>query len=174
MSMKLLLALFCSVLALSVSAARAQEVNIEFDESVDFTRFKTFAMREGNITSRAPALNSPLTKKRLHSEIEKALTARGLTAVDGPADLEVSWEFGSARKLDTQTYPAGWRGRGTRVVQVRQSEGTLVVDLLDTVSRTLVWRSVATDAERNPQKLAGQLDKLARKSLGKYPPKKKK
>ncbi|HTE41292.1 MAG TPA: DUF4136 domain-containing protein [Steroidobacteraceae bacterium] len=173
MSRKLSVSLSLALLFLAFDL-RAQEVNIEFDETTDFTQFKTFAIREGHITSRAPALNSPLTKKRLQAEIEKALTSRGLSATEGAADLDVSWEFGSARKLDTQAYPTGWHGRGTRVVQVQKSEGTLVVDLLATSTKQLVWRGIAADSERNPQKLADKLDNLAKKSIGKYPPKNKK
>jgi hypothetical protein len=94
-----------------------------------------------------------------------------LSSTDGAADLDVSWEFGSARKLDTQAYPVGWRGRGTRVVQVQKSEGTLVVDLVAAATKQLVWRSVAADTERNPQKLAERLDDIAKKSVAKYPPK---
>ena len=148
-------------------------VNVEFDETVDFTRFKTVAIREGHMQGKAPVLNSELTKKRLQAEIERAFTARGLTFTTGAADLTLTYTFGANRVLETRTYPVGWRGRGTRVVNVPQSDGTLVIDLHDANSKALVWRVVANDSESKPAKLADKLDDFARKSASKYPRTKK-
>jgi hypothetical protein len=153
-------------------AVQAQEISTEFDETVDFTKFKTFAIREGQMNSRAPALNSELTKKRIESEIEKALTAKGLTKATGTADLNVFYQFGAARRMQTETYPAGWRGLRTRVARVPYSEGTLVIDLRDPTTRSLVWRGIASESERNPAEMADRLDDMVKKSIDRYPPKK--
>lgn len=164
---------FGLIAAFSSSAAFAADVNIEFDESVDFTKFKTFAIRDGRITSRSPALNSELTKKRIQAEIERAFIKKGLVVAEQP-DLDITFDFGSARAMDTKTYPVGWRGRGTRVVNVRVSEGTLTIDLNDRATKALVWRGISSDEEPNPMKLADKLDDLVKKSVSKYPPKQKK
>jgi hypothetical protein len=158
------------VLFLLVSVpAFAQTVSVESDESLDFTKFKSFVIRDGKLTSRSPALNSDLTKKRIASEIEEALTKKGLSVAAGQADLTVSFEFGSARTVETKSYPAGYRGKGTRVVNVPQSEGTLVIDLHDAGTNTLVWRGISVDSESNPVELADKLDQLVKKSVAKYP-----
>src|SRR5687768_10259260 len=67
----------------------AQNVTTDFDESVDFKKFRTFTVREGEVKSQSPALNSDLTKKRIATEIEKALVAKGLKPAAGSADLNV-------------------------------------------------------------------------------------
>ena len=157
---------------LSAPAAFAQEITTEFDEAVDFTKFKTFAIRDGQLNSRAPALNSELTKKRIETEIERALTAKGLTMVSGPSDLNVWYQFGAASRMVTETYPAGWRSLRRRVERVPYSDGTLVIDLRDPTTRSLIWRAIATESERNPAKLAEKLDDMVKKSIAKYPPKK--
>src|SRR5262245_51784640 len=72
-----------------VPQAFAQKITTEFDEGVDFSKFKTFTVREGQLNSRSPALNSELTRKRVEAEIERALTARGLKKATGPSDLNV-------------------------------------------------------------------------------------
>jgi len=103
----------------SAAIAFAQKVNVEFDQAADFTKFKTFAIRNGQLNSRNPALNSELVKKQIEADIVKNLTAKGLTQVSsGPADLNVVYHFGSARKTQVEAYPAGWRGWGTRYVRV--------------------------------------------------------
>jgi hypothetical protein len=158
--------------AIAVPDAYAQKISTEFDETVDFSRFKTFVVRDGQLNSRSPALNSELTKKRVIAEIEKALTAKGLAKADGRSDLNVFFTLGATRQVETEAYPAGWRGLGTRVTRTPYAQGTLVIDMRDPTTRSLVWRGIALEEEPNPAKLSEQLDEMVKKSIAKYPPKK--
>ena len=161
---------------LAVPAALAQKVTVEYDQSIDFSRYKTFAIRENQreLNSKSPALNSELVRRKIDADIERALTARGLTRATGArADLNVRYRLGSARKTEVERYPAGWRGLGTRVVRVPYAEGTLVIDLHDPASRSLVWRAIATEEKSDAAKLEGKLDDMVRKCFDKYPPRKK-
>ena len=153
--------------------AFAQKVTFEFDQAADFARYKTFAIRDGQLNSRNPALNSELVKKRIEADIERDLTARGLTMVSGKSDLNVRYHLGTARKAEVEAYPAGWYGLGTRVVRVPFTEGTLVIDLRDPTTRSLVWRGIATEEKNDPAKIEGKLDDMVRKAIEKYPPKQK-
>src|SRR5262245_40076893 len=155
-----------------VAGAAAQKITTEFDHDVDFSKFKTFAIRDGQLRSPNPALNSELTKKRIDSELERALTARGLKKADAAADLNVFYTFGSIRRVETETFPGGPSGRGTRVARVPQFEGNLVIDLRDPKTRALVWRGIATEEQSEPAKLADKLDEMIKKAVAKYPPKK--
>jgi hypothetical protein len=163
------------LLAVSTACAThafAQKVTAEFDESVDFKKFKTFAIREGEIKSPSPALNSELTKKRIATELEKALVAKGLQKVTERPDLNVFFNLGAQRGTDTEVYPAGWRGRQRRVVKVPNAQGLMVIDMRDTATRSMVWRAVVNEDEPNPSKLAEKLDDMVKKALKEYPPKK--
>lgn len=161
------------LILLLAASAFAQKITVEFDQGADFTKYRTFAIRDGQLNSRNPALNSQLIKKQIDADIERDLTARGLTMVTGPADLNVRYRFGSARRAEIETYPAGWRGFGTRVVRVPYTEGTLVIDLRDPLTRSLVWRGIASEDKSDPAKIESKLDGMVRKSLEKYPPKRK-
>ncbi len=111
------------ILALAaIAPLRAQKVNIEFDDAAPFSDYRTFAIRQGRLNSKNPNLNSELTRKKLDNEIRRRLTERGLREVTEKPDLNVVYTLGSARKLETETYPAGWRGLGTRVVRVPYAE----------------------------------------------------
>ena len=158
---------------LVASGALAQKITVEFDRAANFGKYHTFAIRGGQLNSKNPALNSDLVKKQIESDIARNLTARGLTPADGPADLNVRYHFGSARKTEVEAYPAGWRGWGTRVVRVPYAEGTLVIDLRDAGTRSLVWRGIAAEENRDPTRISGKLDDMVRKALAKYPPKMK-
>jgi hypothetical protein len=164
------------ILTLTLLAAQnafAQKITIEFDEAADFSKYKTFAIRNGQLNSKNPALNSELLKKRIDADIERGLTAKGLVMVSGPSDLNVRYRFGSAPKTEVEAYPAGWRGLGTRVVRMPYTEGTLVIDLRDPSTRSLVWRGIASEEKSDPNKIRDKLDDMVRKSLEKYPPKHK-
>ena len=158
---------------LATAGAWAQKITVEFDQSADFGKYKTFAIRDGQLNSRNPALNSELVKKQIERDIERYLTARGLEMTSGRADLNVRYRFGSARKAEIERYPAGWRGLGTRIVRVPYTEGTLVIDLRDAGARSLVWRGIASEEKSDGAKIEGKLDDMVRKALEQYPPKQK-
>jgi len=159
---------------LAAQGAQAQKITMEFDQTIDFSRYKTFAIRDGQLSSGNPALNSPLVKKQIEADIQNDLTAKGLTMVtSGASDLNVRYTFGAARKTEIEAYPAGWYGLGTRYVRVPYAEGTLVIDLRDPTTRSLVWRAIAAEEKSDATKIQGKLDDMVKKSIDKYPPKKK-
>jgi len=150
----------------------AQKVSIEFDQAQDFSDYRTFAIIKGNLNSKNPALNNEIVQKNLETDIRKYLTARGLTESSERPDLNVRYTLGSGRRVQTEAYPAGWRGLGTRVVRVPYAEGTLVLDLRDAKKHTLVWRAIARDEQSDPVKIKDHLGDMVRKATDKYPPKK--
>jgi hypothetical protein len=157
---------------LVASGAFAQKVEMEFDQSVDFAKFRTFAIRDGRLNSKNPALNSELIRKRIDADIEKYLTAKGLeSAGTGKSDLNIRYTLGAARETRLETYPAGWWG--TRVVRVPYTEGTLVIDLRDPTTKSLVWRAIAKEEKSDAAKVEAKLDDMVKKSFEKYPPKPK-
>jgi len=158
---------------LAVSAALAQKVDVEFDQSADFSKFHTFAIRDGILNSKNPALNSELVRKQIEGDIQKFLEGRGLEFTpSGRSDLNVRFTLGATRRMVREVYPAGWRGWGTRVVRSPHTEGTLVIDLRDPATKSLVWRAIARTDKREPSDVQKKLDDMVKKSFEKYPPKK--
>jgi hypothetical protein len=156
------------------ACASGQKIQVESDAAVDFSQFKTFAIREERLNSKNPALNSDLVRKQISADIQKFLGVKGLTFVpSGKSDLNVRYTLGSVRKTEIDTYPAGWRGWGTAVVRVPYTEGTLVIDLRDPTTRSLIWRAIAREDKGDPYKIQGKLDDMVKKSFDKYPPKAK-
>lgn len=160
-----LLIAFCTI-------ALAQKVSVEFDEARDFATYKTFAIVKGTMNAKNPSLNNEIVQQNLESDIRKYLTARGLTETSARPDLNVRYSLGSGRRVETEAYPAGWRGLGTRVVRRGYTEGTLILDLRDTKTHTLVWRAIAVEENSDPMKIKDHLTDMVRKSTEKYPPKK--
>jgi hypothetical protein len=156
---------------LCAPGAFAQNVDVEFDETVNFANYKTFRFGAENINAKAPALNNDLVKKNIEAALRARLAEKKLTEVTtGQADLTVRYALGSAQRTDNTALPAGRLGRQTRIVRTHYTEGTLTIDLL--AARELVWRTVVTDDEKDPVKIAAKLDKMVKKGIDKYPPKK--
>lgn len=163
---------FLPLLAVFPALAFAQKVSIEFDETRDFSDYKSFTIVAGTLNSRNPSLNNELVKKKIDEEIRRRLTERGLTEVPSRPDLNVRYSLGAGQRVETEVYPAGWRGYGTRVVRRRYTEGTLVLDLRDARKHELVWRAIAVEDNSDPLKIKDHLADMVRKSIDKYPPKK--
>jgi len=49
--------------------AFGQKIDVEFDEAANFAKYKTFAIRDGQLHSKNPTLNSELVKKRIEADI---------------------------------------------------------------------------------------------------------
>jgi hypothetical protein len=91
-----------------VLVAHAQKIEIEFDRNTDFTKYRAFAITDAKLNRRKPSLNSELVRKRLDDDIQKYLTAKNLGVTSGPSDLNVRYTLGTARKAETEAYPAAW------------------------------------------------------------------
>jgi hypothetical protein len=165
--------IFLLLSVLIAGRALAQKIDVEFDESAVFERYKTFHIVEGQLNAKAAALNSDLTRRKIENEIRKRLTEKGLMEVESKPDLNVRFTLGQARKTEVEAYPAGWRGLGTRRVRVAYTQGTLVINLRDTNRKELVWRSIAVEEKNDPMQISQHLDDMVRKSIDKYPPKKR-
>lgn len=168
MKIRLLLAF----VALVIPSALAQKVTTQFDQSTDFSKYKTFAIRGGQLTSKDPVLNSEIVRKQIESDIARDLTAKGLTQSTGRADLNVRYHLGSANRKQVERYPAGRFGQRTRAVRTAESRGTLTIDFHERASQALVWRAIATEEKSEPSDVAKKLDDMVRKAIDKYPPKK--
>jgi hypothetical protein len=152
----------------------ADQRDIDADPSTDFSSFRTFRLRDGQLTAKAPELNSPLTRKKIEESLRSQLSASGLTEVNGPSDLVINWHYGTANKREIHSWATGRWGRGRRVTAYRFTEGTLVVDLFERSGHELVWRGIYRDDESNPAALANRIDGDIRKLFKDFPPKKKK
>ncbi len=167
-------------LALGVgTGAFAQDVSVDFDKSADFSKVKTFAVKMGT------AWGNPLGEKRVTSEIEEALTAKGWTKADeSKADAVVVLHGATQVKKDLNTFYSGGMGGygyryggfgmggGTAHTSVSEyTVGTLVVDIFDAKSKNLLFRGTATDElSDKPEKNQKKLDKASQKMFKDFPP----
>ena len=164
---------FTLTFLLITPAIFADNRDVDHDPQADFSKFKTFTIREGTIAAKAPDLNNPLVRKKVDEAIRTQLAAKGLREVTNQADLVVTYRLGSAERREVETFPVGRWGRRRRIERYKFTEGTLVVDLTAREPRDLVWRGVYRDDENNPSKISEKLPNDIKKLFSEYPPKKK-
>lgn len=161
-----------ALLLLAALPVLAQKVTLEFDQGADFPGFHTFFVNPGQLNAKSPALKNDLVRKKIQDDIRAQLTAKGLREVtSGPRDLNVRFSLGAARRREVEVYPARWYG--VRRVVTPRTEGTLVIDLIETANRAMVWRTVTVEEKTVPSEIEGKLDNMVKKAFGQYPPKKK-
>jgi hypothetical protein len=84
---------FALTFFLITSAIFADNRDVDHDPQADFSKFKTFTLREGTIAAKAPDLNSPLVRKKIDEAIRTQFAAKGLREVQNQADLIVTYRL---------------------------------------------------------------------------------
>jgi hypothetical protein len=160
------------------------DVKTDFDPTVDFNRFKTFAFTGLTDLNQGGVLNNSLTRKRLETIIAEELTRKGLTqvAIDQSPDVLVHYWMGVKEKQRVQsTGPSmgvyrwqggyGWGAGYTGVSTYEYTEGTLITDLIEPARKDLVWRATMVANLRNTTEENIDLgNKALKKAFENYPP----
>ena len=177
--MKLLRTLITASALMLPALASAQDVKIDFDKAYDFSTVKTYAISIGT------KWGNDLSERRVLTEIDEAIAAKGWKKVDaGQANAIFVLHGATQTKRSANTfYSGGYGGYGYRgfggmgtsqTVVSEYAVGTLVVDLFDAKSKQLIFRGTAEDEiSDNAEKNAKRLEKASTKLFKDFPPKAK-
>ena len=183
------LILLTIVLTVLAGFALAQDVQYNFDQNADFSKYKTYRWEK-----HPKSLDvDDLTMGQLAKGFDAALSTKGLTRNDsGNTDLVIVFQLAVGQEKQISSYSSdfgygpgwgrGWYGYGGMGSTMTTSTtstiniGSVVLDMYDTGSKQLVWRGMASktlDSKAKPEKRQKNIDKAANKMLKNYPPKKK-
>jgi len=159
------------LLALTVAA---QKVTVDHDKSVVFSKYRTYAWKEGT-----PAKN-PLMATRIVQAIDNQMTLKGLTKVAGDRDPDLFIVYHAAVDYETQLntvgmgYGWGYYGGTTTTYVDKIPIGTLLVEMGDPSSQKMVWRGQGTDdLSDKPEKIEKKINQIVEKLFKKFPPEQK-
>jgi len=167
-----------AALTLIGAAAFAQDVKTDFDKSANFGAIKTFQVKIGT------SWNNQISEKRISDEITQTLTEKGWTKTDANPDALVLLHGATEKQKSLNTfYSGGYGGYGYRgwggmggmgTATTTTSEylvGTLVVDIFDAKSKSLMFRGTASDEiSDKPEKNIKKVQKVADKMFKDFPP----
>jgi len=174
--MKRTLALLAvAALALAVGCSTLQ-TNADWDKSANFSSYKTWGWKEDG------SIKNDILNRRIQTLIGAELGKKGLTRTDDNPDLWVAVHGRLSKETQINTYNSGWGygwgwyggGMGMTTSTVQEIPvGTLIVDLVDSKKREMVWRGTATDTlkpDRTPDEREKALSEAFAALFEKYPP----
>jgi len=166
------------VVLLLASAASAQQVKTDYDRSTNFSQYKTYSWEKVQT-------QDPLWVARIKEAVNASLTAKGLTPVASGGDVAIVAIETTQNQQTLNTFydgfGGGWRWRGmggfgdATTTTENYKVGTLVVDLFDAHTKTIIWRGSSSDTlSDKSDKNIKNLDKGVQKMFDHFPPGEKK
>jgi hypothetical protein len=162
------------MLFLFAGKAPAQQVKTDYDRGANFAQYKTYSWEQVKT-------KDALDVDRIKSAVNAALAAKGWTQVDSGGDVSIVAIEMTRNQQTLNTFYDGfgggwrWRGFGGMGEATTTTEtyrvGTLIVDLFDSKTKTLLWRGSSTDTlSNNSEKNIKNLDKGVEKMFKQFPP----
>jgi uncharacterized protein DUF4136 len=173
-----LISLLCLLISLACTAAQAQKIKVEYDKSLDFTKFKTFALDSNQASAK------PMLRLAILAAVQDDLTKRGLEQVADNPDLYVQVYGASDSDVSFSyhdpIYGSGipplnygityWYNIPGTVTSVVVHKGELVVDVIDAGKKQLIWRGIAKqNLSDKRDKLLDQVNTAVEKLFKQYP-----
>jgi len=159
-------------LLIAGTTANAQKVTVEYDKSVDFSKFQTYAWAKG-----AQAKDASIDRHIIEA-IDWRLNASGLQRVDGTGDPDLVVVYYAATDDRLQINPSnlggwgpgwGWATGSTVVAPLENiRDGDLAVAIAIVRTKRFIWTgsasgSMSGGARRVQKRLDGSLDKMFQK-----------
>ena len=163
-------------------------VKTDYDKSANFAQYHTFAFQKGRIVTRLGTTdpNNTLVADRIQAAVVDQFQQKGLSETTQNPDLVATYVAGAKTKqeienLGPQPYyssyfggPFGFERGGYYGAGYNQfytntyTEGTLILDLMDTHTKKLVWRAYVTGPVDKPDQKA--INGAVAAALKQFPP----
>jgi hypothetical protein len=164
------------MMLLFAGRASAQQVKTDYDRSANFGQYKTYSWEQVKT-------KDALDVDRIKSAVNAALAAKGWTQVDSGGDVSIVAVETTQNQQTLNTFYDGlgggwgWRGFGgggfgeATTTTETYKVGTLIIDMFDTKTKTLLWRGSSSDTlSNNSNKNIKNLDKGVDKMFKHFPP----
>lgn len=167
-----------SLLALTLVSSVGLLAGIESDynHAYDFSSAKTYAWRPDTLKQKDGSLQNSIVDSRVRQEVDRQMAAKGFTLNDSKPDVILTYRLGARERTSVTYFPSGgwgyrrwggWGGGMTQRMESHYTEGTMVLDMIDSHTKDLVWRVVSTDTESNvikyQQKVGNHIEKMFKK-----------
>jgi hypothetical protein len=157
--------------------AAAQDVKIDYDKAFNFAPIRTYSIALGT------KWGNDLSERRVLTEVDEAIAAKGWTKVDTNPDVQVVLHGATQTKRNASTFYSGmggyggygyggFGGMGTASTVVNEYKvGMLVVDIFDSKSKGLIFRGTAEDEiSDNSERNQKRIEKASTKMFKDFPP----
>ena len=161
---------WCAMLVCVASTiAVGQQVSVNYNHSQSFTQFHTYAWGSDNANQ---VQNSILAQVAIQN-IDSALQGKGWQKVEVSQNPDVLVTASGGLKQQTSYSAWGMRGIGGGMGGITPEQnviGTLIVDLYDAKSQSLVWRAIGQNTlNNNGNKNQEMVEKAVQKMFKQWP-----
>jgi hypothetical protein len=119
-----------------------------------------------------PMLATSLVGRAIREDIGRAFERRGYRTAAGEPDFYVAYYAGTGDVVDTRAATYTYHARGTEIDRqtVQYPAGTIVVDVVDARSESLVWRGTGvSEIPQSPDDYARAVRHTVDEIVGEYP-----
>jgi hypothetical protein len=162
-----------------LSVAAFATTKSDYDHSFNFSNLRTWDFKVQTRMPRDPVGTNSLWNQRIRTDLEQQLTADGFRKVsDGESSFLIAYYMGTKQKYDTRYINYGFPGRWGRwhgwgpgwgdvdVWKIPYTESTLVLDVIDPQTNTLIWRgydSETVDFNKSEKSINKAVDNLVKR-----------
>lgn len=135
------------LLALSVVTS-AQQVEVNYNHNQNFGSYRTYAWGSNNENQ----IQNSILAQTAKQDIDSALQSKGLQMVEENQSPDLLVLANGGLRQQTSYAASGMRGIGGgfgTITPEQSEEGTLIVDLHDAKTKSLVWRGIAQNTLSN-------------------------
>jgi hypothetical protein len=165
----------CAFLTLTAGAFAAS-TKTDYDHSVNFEKYQTFAWKNYGTPANG-IVNNSIVAARIQNAVNEQLNKKGMREDDRNPDVYIVAQLGAKNMADIEYTPAfgwrHWRWMSPDVFVNRYVQGTTIIDVVDARTNQLVWRAIATDTGSNvlDVQTPKKIDKMAADAFKHFPPK---
>lgn len=166
-------------LNLFLAACSTVSVTTDFDRAASFTQYLTYTF----VPSKEKIPLSPSTETAFRDALRENLAARNITEVSKDADLHVIRHISTKERLSVyqsnnwpyrgMPYGYGYYGLWASAPIIydvsEYTEGTLILDFVDSKTQKLVFRGIATGTVSDPETNAKRVREAVEKIVQKFP-----
>ena len=172
--------LIAIILIFSLNSCSSISVYNDYDKNADFSQYKTYAFHKRGIDK---VQISELDKKRILNAIDLELSKKGMVKSENP-DLLINIFTKERERIDVSQFNMGWGYGwgwgwnpylwGGQNFVTTSTEGTLIIDLIDSRKKELVWEGEGIGyLTQNRELKEKNINEFVAKILAQYPPTRK-
>lgn len=157
------------VVGLISMIAVAQQVSVNYSHDQNFAQYHTYAWASNN----ANQIRNSILAQAAQQDINASLQSKGLQMVEESQNPDLIVTSNGGLRQETSWSAWGMRGIGGGMgglTPEQNVEGTLIVDLYDAKTQSLIWRGIAQNTlKNNGNKNQEMVEKAVQKMFKQWP-----
>ncbi len=158
-----------ALLLLAAAPMLAQQVSVNYNHNASFAQYHTYAWGSNN----ANQIQNSILAQVAQQDIDSAMSQKGFQKVSESQNPDLILTGSGGMRQQTSYSAWGMRGIGGGmggITPEQNVEATMIVDLYDAKTQSLIWRGIAQDTlNNNGNKNQQMVEKAVQKMFKQWP-----